>query len=183
MLSGNGHEGETILTRWTVDEATWRKFQADVHRYLKQPRAPACVLKSLDRSAPHGLEVIVRDDAVFVGDERLSLQFSECEDPHLREEWLEFACDKDYTAPHFFPIPVPANARANAVWVVNHFRRALGERARLMAEADEAPTASNRLRRFVEAHFILVLLVFFFALLPGAAVLVAYFYSLWTAGS
>ena len=183
MFTPKSHAGETILTRWTVDEVTWRDFAANVRRYIASPSAPACVLKSLNQPAPHALEVVVRDDAIFVGDEWLSLQFSECEDPHLREEWLEFACDKDYTAPHFFPIPVPATARANAVWVVNHFRQALAERARQLAEADAAPRFSNRLRKFVEAHFIVVLLVFFFIVLPGAAVLFAYLHSLWTGAS
>jgi hypothetical protein len=172
--------GETVLTRWTVDAATWRQFAANVHRYIDAPRAPACVLKSRDQPAPQRLEIIVREDAVFVGDECLSLQFSECEDPHLRDEWLEFSCDNDHTAPHFFPIPVPANARTNAVWVVNHFRQALMDRARRLAEADDAPTFSNRLRKAVEAHFILVLLLFFFVLLPGAAVLFTYLQSLWS---
>jgi len=139
-----------------------------------------CAEESLDQPAPQRLEVVVRHDAIFVGDECLSLQFSECEDPHLRDEWLEFTCDKDYTAPYFFPIPVPATARANAVWVVTHFRQALAERARQLAEAHDAPTFSNRLRKFVEAHFILVLLLFFFVVLPGAAVLFAYLHSLWT---
>ena len=181
MFTPKRHAGETILTRWTVDEATWREFAADVHRYLEQPRAPACVLKSLDQPPPDQLEVVVRDDAIFVGDECLNLQFSECEDPHLREHWLEFACDRDYTAPHFFPIPVPPAAKPNAVWVVNHFRRRLMERARLMTEADNAPTISNRLRKWVEAHFIMVVLLFFFAVLPGAAVIMAYLHSLWAA--
>ena len=181
MFPPKRHAGETILTRWTVDDATWREFAANVHRSLKLPRAPACVLKSLNQPPPTRLEVVVRNDAIFVGDECLSLQFSECEDPYLREHWLEFACDRDYTAPYFFPIPVPAAARPHAAWVVDHFRRALAERARLMAEADNAPTLSNRVRKWVEAHFIMVVLLFFFVLLPGAAVIAAYLHSLWTA--
>ena len=180
MFKPRRHDREAVLTRWTVDEATWREFAANVHRYIDEPRAPTCLLRSLDQPTPRQLEVVVRDDAIFVGDESLSLQFSECEEPHLRDEWLEFRCDNDYTAPQFFPIPVPAAARANAAWVVTHFRRALAERARQLAEAQDAPTFSNRLRKFVEAHFIVVLLVLFFVVLPGAAVLVAYLQSLWT---
>lgn len=180
MLTPGTHDGETVLTRWTVDEATWREFAANVHRYLAAPRAPKCVLKSLDQPAPQWLEVVVREDAIFVGDECLSLQFSECDEPHLRDGWLEFACDRDYTAPYFFPVPVPANARANAAWVVNHFRQALSQRARQLAEAQDAPTFSNRLRKLVEAHFVLVLLLLFFVVLPGAAVLIAYLHSLAT---
>jgi hypothetical protein len=181
MFIPKRHAEETILTRWTVDEAAWREFAANVHRYTDRRRAPACVLKSLDQPAPHGLEVVVREDAIFVGAEWLSIEFSECQDPLLREEWLEFLCDNDYSAPHFFPIPVPPAAKPNAVWVVNHFRRRLMERSGRMAEADNAPTISNRLRKVVEAHFILMLLLFFFVVLPGAAVLVAYLYSLFTA--
>ena len=180
MFTPKRYDGEKVLTRWTVDETTWRKFAADVHCFLNEPRAPACVLKSLNQPPPRAVEVVVRDDAIFVGEEWLSLQFSECDQPHLRDEWLEFACDNDYTAPHFFPIPVPAEARPNAVWVVNHFRRALVERARVLAQAQDAPTISNRLRKFVEAHFIIVLLLLFFVVIPGAAVLFAYLRSLWS---
>ena len=182
MFTPRRHAGETILTRWTVDEATWREFAGNVHRYLEQPRAPACVLKNLDRPAPHSLEVVVREDVIFVGEEWLSTEFSECQDPLLREEWLEFSCDNDHSTPHFFPIPVPPAAKPHAAWVVNHFRRRLMERARIMAEADDAPTTSNRLRKWVEAHFIMVLLLFFFVVLPGAATIVAYLHLLWTAG-
>jgi hypothetical protein len=174
---------ETILTRWTVDEETWLRFTSDVHLHLNQPRARACVLKSLNRPWSHGLEVMVRDDAIFVGEEWLSIEFSECQEVLLREEWLEFFCDNDRTAPHFFPIPVPPAAKPNAAWVANHFRRLWIERARRIAEADDAPTISNRLRKWVEAHFIIVLLLLFFVVLPGAAVIVGYLYSLWTAAS
>ena len=135
---------------------------------------------SLHQPAPDALEVVVREDAVFVGHERLSLQFSECEEPHLGEEWLEFACDNDYTALHFFPIPVPAGARANAVWAVDHFRRAVAEPARLLAAAHAASTTPNRLRKLVEAHFILFVLLLFFVLLPGVVLLVVYLHSLWS---
>ena len=179
MFTPKRYHEEKVLTRWPVDQTTWYEFAADVRRYIAAPRAPACVLKSLDQPPPRALEVVIRDDAVFVGDEWLALEFSECDEPHLRDGWLEFACDKDYTAPHFFPIPVPAHARANAAWVVNHFRQALAERARRLAQADAAPTFSNRLRKWVEAHFIMVVLLFFFVVIPGAAVIFAYLHSLW----
>ena len=181
MLTPKRYARETILTRWAVDEATWREFVTNLHCYLAQPRARASVLNRLDRPWAQGLEVVVREDAIFVGEEWLSIEFSECQEVLLREEWLEFFCDNDRTAPHFFPIPVPSAAKSNAAWVANHFRRLWIERARRMAEGDDAPTFSNRLRKWVEAHFIMVLLFLFFVVLPGAAVIVGYLHSLWTA--
>ena len=80
------------------------------------------------------------------------------------------------------PIPLPADDAALATRVladlhahVGQARRQAEERTRRYEEERMRPTPSNRMLWFVERHFIVVLLLLFFVLLPAFALLAAWF--------
>jgi hypothetical protein len=87
----------------------------------------------------------------------------------LRESWIEFGFDYSEGAMPIVPVPVAVQARAEAARIADHFTARLREERRIEEEKRARPTFSNRLLKFVEDHFILALLLFFFVLIPGVA--------------
>jgi phosphoglycolate phosphatase-like HAD superfamily hydrolase len=63
------HRDEVILARWTVDPARLSEFARFARdRYGDTAFTPRDVLKVWDDSALAGIEVVCREDALFVGD-------------------------------------------------------------------------------------------------------------------
>ena len=54
------HSSETILIRWTIDEQRWREFMVEKHPPYRITFKPP---KDFPSS---GIEVVIRDDAIFV---------------------------------------------------------------------------------------------------------------------
>lgn len=174
------HENEVVLASWSVDAPTWRAFVRAVGAYATQPgpRAPSFFKFDEQPPSPAGAEVVIRDDALFVGTHAADIPWPPT--VTLRPDWLEF-----YFAPSdggwfIVPAPVSLAARTEAARVAEHFGRREAEALRRNAEAQRAaaeerarPTLRNRLLNVVEGHFILILLAFFFILLPAVVGLIA----------
>jgi hypothetical protein len=179
------HKDEVILGSWFVDAATWRKFVRAVRAYdARAERGPRSAVKFKEEPPSiAGAEVVIRDDAVFVGPHAMTTGY--LTEATLRDQWLEILLDPSEGGPCIVPVSVSAGARPEAARVAEHLSRLAAEHARKAAEearqnaeARAAPTLSNRALNVIEGHFVLFMLGFFFVLLP-AVVAGLYFASRW----
>jgi len=169
------HPNETILASWLVDATTWRNFVRSVRAHDQQPGYIArSYWKFKDESpGPADVEVVIRDDAFFVGSYSLGIAYAPTT-VTFRPEWLEFQYDQSEGPSFIVPVPVPPAARAQAARMAEYFTQKSqdaaqknAESARKAAEERARPTLSNRLLNALEGHFILCMLLFFFVQIPG----------------
>lgn len=179
------HADEVILASWYVDAATWRAFVLAVRAHDAQPGyiPRSCIKFKEEPPTMSGAEVVVREDAVFIGP--LSETTSYLSSATLHELWLEILLEPSDGGHFIVPVPVPAGARAEAVRATEHLSRLAAESARLTAESAREyaeqrarPTLNNKALNIVERHFALATLGFFFVVVP-AVVAGIYFVSRW----
>jgi hypothetical protein len=163
-----------ILARYTVDAPAWEAFVRTVRAH------PHVSQRALSDASAAGRTVVVTRDALQVGRERVELAHFRVHGVNEHGAWLQLVeVDTDNRA---LPLPLPSDDAALAAWLVEHFRTmaarnaAAYEEMSRQAEAERRrPTLSNRMLWFVERHFIVLVLVFFFVLLPALALLAARF--------
>lgn len=156
---------EVILARWVVDAAA-------LHNFVREPQIrskwytymPKDLLKECEKHATGtGLEVVVREDAVFVGEWGVPNSFGAVQ---VHETWVHFMGEEGY----YIAVPLAPGARKEAERIAAIYAaREERARARAQREFDEErarPTLNNRLLLFVETHFAWLLLGFFFVLIP-----------------
>ena len=156
--------GERILARWTVDAADLRDFVREQRVRAKSSYMPPGLLKECDAaSRGDGIEVVCREDAILVGNCRLTNMF---DDFRVHDTWMHCLGDEGYQ----IPVPLARGRKLDAERVAATYR-ALFEQVNAQAQREYAqerarPTMNNRLLRFAEAHFVWVVLGFFFVLIP-----------------
>lgn len=158
-------KGEVILARWVVDAIALQNFVREPQIRSKwYSDMPKDLLKECERHATGtGLEVVVREDAVFVGEWGSPNWFSSVQ---VHETWAHFMGDEGYS----IAVPLAPEARAEAERIAAVYA-ALDERARVKAqrqfeEERAKPTLNNRMLNFVEANFAWLALGCFFVLIP-----------------
>lgn len=158
-------KGEIILARWVVDSAALHNFVRETRLRSKRfSSVPKDLLKECEKhAAGAGLEVVVREDAVFVGEWGSANCFYAVQ---VHDTWMQFMGDEGY----HIPVPLVPGARAEAERIAAIYC-ALDEQARVEAQRqfDEErarPTWNNRLLHFAEAHFVWLVLGFFFLFIP-----------------
>jgi hypothetical protein len=157
------YPGEVIVARWTVDSARVRDFTQRVHgRYGDSPFRPIDLLRACEEGSQSGLEVVCRDDAVFVGQWCLAFEYNVVSQIHLESEWVLFVME---WGAYDIPVPVPSD-QAEAARIVRYYTQQGEEENRQYLEARQRPTWSNRLLNIAEARFAWVLLGLFFIVLP-----------------
>lgn len=155
---------ERILARWSVDAVDLRDFLREQQARAKRAYMPASLVKACDDGAHGaGIEVVFREDAIFVGNCRLSNLF---DDFRVHDTWMHFLGEEGYQ----IEVPLARGGKQEAERVAATYR-ALNEQlnaqaAREYAEKRAKPTLNNRLLNIAEAHFVWVLLGFFFVLIP-----------------
>jgi hypothetical protein len=132
-------------------------------RYGDSPYRPDDILKACEEHARFGLEVVCRDDAVFVGPWCLAFQYNAVSGIRLEEEWMLFVTE---WGTYDIPIPVELNARAEAARMVDYYTNQWEEEQRRYLQERQAPMWRNRLLNIAEAHFVWVLLGLFFIAIP-----------------
>lgn len=102
-------KGETILARWMVDASALHRFVRETPlRSNWYTSVPPDLLKECKKhAAGAGLEVVVREDAVFVGEWGSPNWFYAVQ---VHETWLLFMGDEGYHV----PVPLAPGARAAA---------------------------------------------------------------------
>lgn len=154
------HRDEIILARWTVDAASLCEFTGEARlRYGDSPYAPNELLKECEKHSAVGIEVVFRDDACFVGDWCFT-RFPEC---RVHEIWMQFL-DKEEC--YDIQLPLARGATAQAERIAGHYNWMGQEAVRRAAEERAKPTWNNYMLTLVEAHFIWVMLGFFFIVIP-----------------
>lgn len=165
---------ETILARWTIDRATWDHYVKDSHQ-RKQPNAGRArnVINVAKIAYDDGMEAIVREGRVSLG--KQSFYTGPFPVVRIDHDCLEFG-DDDFCC--VWALPIAPGGRSEAECIHTLFIRRLEE----IREANQsqqalqaAPTRSNRLLWWVERRFILVLLGFFFVVLPLCVWVANYF--------
>jgi hypothetical protein len=135
------------LARWTVDAERWQAFMQLNERLNAQPYSGHFLPnRSID---PHGgVEVVVGESAVLIGDEIHSLdgalyaRETDGPPPTLLFEWATIPAPE--TGSSYTPVarvPVGAGAQADAARVLAHYAR-IG-RAKLQRWQDRAPRRRN----------------------------------------
>lgn len=163
------HTDEVILGRWSVGPEALRLFTAKVRaRFGKSIYSPRPMLEACDAAARDGLEVVCRDDAVFVGTWVLAFDYNGVSGVRLEDDWLLFEMEG---GEYDIPVPVGANGRAEAARMADEYMRMGAEEVRRYREARAAPTLNNRLLDIAEKHFVWVILGFFFLLIPAVVFL------------
>lgn len=158
------------MARWTVDAARVRDFTQRVHnRYGESPFRPIDLLKACEEGSRSGLEVVCREDAVFVGPWCLSFEYNVVSEIRLEDEWLLFVME---WGAYDIPVPVPSD-RAEAARMARYYAQQGEEETRQYLEARRMPTWSNRLLNIAEAHFAWVVLGLFFIVLPLVVLLLS----------
>lgn len=132
-------------------------------RYGDTPFSPVDLLKACDEAPSSGLEVVCRDDAVFVGSWCLAFQYNVVSGIQLEEEWILFGME---WGAYDIPVPFAPNGRAEAARMVEYYTRQWEEEQRQYLEARQAPTWNNRLLNIAERHFVWVVLGIFFIAIP-----------------
>ena len=156
---------EVILARWVVDAALLHSFVRETRLRSKwYSYMPRDLLKECEKHATGaGLEVVVREDAVFVGEWGSPNWFYGVE---VHETWMHFMGDEGY----YIAVPLVPGARAEANQIAAiyaaRYEHARVESQRQFDEERARPTWNNRLLKFAEAHFAWLILGFFFVLIP-----------------
>ena len=164
---------EVILARWLVDAAALQTFVREMRLRSKgYSFVPEDLLKECEKFADGaGLEVVVREDAVFVGDWGSPNWFYEVQ---VYETWMKFMGDEGY----HIPVPLASGARAQAERIAGiyseRYTQALADEQRQFHEARAIPTWNNRLLNFAEAHFVWLILGFFFVVIPLLVLLLGF---------
>jgi hypothetical protein len=169
--------GHPILAEWTLDAGAWRAFLDQLHARAQQPGYARAIAGFADDASEAERTVTAASDSILVGKARFDLNRWWPERVVEHAAWIEFFSDPQDEPTRVFLVPFPPGKATQAAQVAAHFRALMDERDRRVHEELTRPTPSNRLLWFVERHFIALLLVFFFVLLPLGAVLVA-----WLAG-
>lgn len=166
------HPDEVILARWTVEPLLVRQFAERVRaRYSSSPFPPRDLLEACEESPPSGLDVVFREDAVFVGTWDLSFLYNLVSDIQVEEEWMLFVMDG---GAFDIPVPLARNGRAEADRMKGVYRRQAEEENRKYREERDAPTFRNRLLNLAEAHPALLLLGVFFVAIPLVVLLLTW---------
>lgn len=166
-------QGETILAHWVVDAAALQDFARDTRlRSKRLSPVPEGLLKECEKhAAGAGLEVVVREDAVFVGEWGTPSRFYTVQ---VHDTWIQFMGDEG----DHIPVPLAPGARAEADRIATIYEafdeRARAEAQRQFDEERARPTWNNRLLLFAEVHFVWLLLGFFFVLLPAFVLLLGF---------
>ena len=159
------------MARWTVPPEEVREFTARVRAASASlPFPPRDLLRACDKSPPTGLEVVCREDGIWVGGWSVLFLYNGPVRVRLEGEGLVVEVDG---GSYELPIPVARSARAEAARVVAEYARMAEEETRLAIAERNAPTWQNRLLTVVERHFALVTLGFFFVLVPALVMLLA----------
>lgn len=162
------HPEEVVLGRWTVSPEALRDFIARVRAHHAQsPFPPRDLLEACEKQARTGLEVVCREDAIFVGSWCLSFLYNGVSKVRLEEHWME--CVMDGGA-YYLQIPLPLPDRTEPARMVEVYARQQAEEWRRYIEERSAPTLNNRLLTFTEKHFVWVLVGLFFVAIPAAVV-------------
>lgn len=158
------HSKELILARWTVDAACLRAFTQQMRaRYGKSPFAPTELLKACEKHCDSGIEVICRDDAIFVGPWCLAFLYNDVSALHMEDTWVRVEMERGL---YEIPLPLAPDGRATAQAVIRLYTRMAEEENRRYIAERQAPTWSNRLLDVAEARFTWVALGLFFLFLP-----------------
>lgn len=148
-----------------------REFTRQVRaRYGDSPYSPRDLLEACEGDSRFGLEVVCRDDAVFVGRWCLAFDYNVVSAIRLEEEWILFVMD---WGAYDIPVPLALNRRAEVARMVDYYTRQGEEELRRYVQARQAPTWSNRLLNIAEPHFVWVLIGLFFIVLPLAVFLLS----------
>jgi len=163
---------ETILARWVVDAAALDNFVRETRlRSKRLSFIPEDLLKECEKHATGaGLEVVVREDAVFVGEWGSPNWFYEVQ---VQETLIRLLGDEGY----HIPVPLAPGARADAERIAAiysaRYSQARAEEQRQFNKERARPTRNNRLQNFAEARFVWLVLGFFFVLIPLFVLLLA----------
>jgi hypothetical protein len=158
-------QGETILARWVVDAAALRRFVAKTRiQFKRSAYVPEDLLKECEKHAiGAGLEVVVREDAVFVGEWGSPNCLHGAE---VHETWMRFMGEEGFHV----PVPLAPGEREAAERIAgiysSRYSQAVAEEHRRFHEERARPTWSIRLVIFAEAHFVWLALGFFLVLIP-----------------
>lgn len=173
------YPGEVILARWTVDPARVRDFAQRVQaRYAAAPVPPHDILKACKEGSQTGLEVVCREDGIFVGRKCLAFDYNVVTRLSLEEHWI--LCELDWGAGDYL-IPIPAD-RTEPARIVSHYLSEWREENRRYLEQRQKPTWNNRLLNIAEAHFPWVVLGLFFVVLPLILFLLNLLHNAFSAG-
>lgn len=158
------HRDEIVLARWTVDSARARDFTVMLRtRYGDSPFRPHGLLEACEAHPASGLEVVCRDDAIFVGSWSIDFQYNVVSGIRLEEAWILLLMD---WGAYDIPVPFSPDSQAEAARLVAYYRQQWEEENRQYREKRQAPTWQNRLLNVAEAHFAWVVLGFFFIGIP-----------------
>jgi hypothetical protein len=166
------HSKEVVLARWTVDAPRLREFIRSMRaRYGKSPFAPTDLLNACEKHSESGIEVVCRDDAIFVGPWCLAFLYNEVSALHLEDTWVRVEMERGL---YEIPLPLAVESRSTAESVIDLYGRMAEEEHRRYTAARRAPTWHNRLLDIAESHFVWVTLGLFFVVLPLAVLIVAW---------
>ncbi len=164
------HPNEVLVARWHVGPDPLRAFIRQMRdRYGDTPFTPNDLLNECETHARTGLEIVCRDDAIFVGRWCLAFLYNQVTDMTVQDMWIR--CEMEGGL-YEIPIPITLEARAEAVGVVKHYARLAEEETRQAVARRQAPTWSNYFLNIAEAHPVWLLLAFFFVGIPAIVLLV-----------
>jgi hypothetical protein len=171
------HPKETILVQWTIDESLWRVFLKIKENRDRddEPHPPYVTFTPPKEFPASGIDVVIRDDAVFVGKKCVHEYVYEggYHNMGVREAILGIYRSSDGGG-YVYLLPIAHHALADATLVVERFAAEDKEAARIQAEKDAMPTLRNRLLWWVQKHFILTVLLIFFVIIPLIALCAHY---------
>lgn len=155
---------ERVFARWKIDAADLREFVREQRIRAKNNYFPAGLLKECEAGAQGaGIEVVFREDAIFVGTCRISNMFDEF---RVHDTWMQCLGDEGYQ----IAVPIARGGKPEAERIAATYR-AHNEQVRSRAAQEYAaerarPTVNNRLLRFSETQFVWISLGFFFVVIP-----------------
>jgi hypothetical protein len=177
MFMARRHPQEVILARWTIDDALWCVFLKIKENRERddEPHPPYSTFIPPKEFPPSGLDVVIRDDAVFVGNKcvREFVYEGGYHNMTVREGILGMYGTSDMGG-YIYLLPIAHHAIADVTHVAERFAAEDAEAARIQAEEAARPTVSNRLLWWVQKHFILAMLLIFFVIIPLLALCAHY---------
>lgn len=127
-------------------------------------------MKECESHFTSDLEVVCRDDAVFVGAWSLDFQYNVASGIRLDEAWILLQME---WGAYDIPVPFAPDSQGDAARMVAYYKGQWEEENRLYFEKRHAPTWQNRLLDVAEAHFAWVALGVFFIALPIVVLLLS----------
>lgn len=173
MVKVQRFPGESILARWVIDGAALQGFLREMQLRSKSfSTMPKDLLQECaKRASGAGLEVVVREDAVFVGEWGSPNWFAEVQ---VHDTWIHFLGEEGYHV----PVPLAPGARADAERIAARYaeiyEQGRREAQRWFEEERARPTWSSRFLRFAEAHFVWLALGACFVLIPIVVLLLGF---------